>query len=124
MALTTIGISSSEYPLGVYDIIQLMTFLGVRRTKRLESWASRLFVFLPWSLFWSNHASLLTDQSKIHLGFSATSDCSQTRGTSWATVAHSEDAKRKGLSGRHQPLRQEESMLFIYDQSKSLAFWM
>lgn len=90
--------------------------------------ASRLFIFLPWPLFFNQSQNLLFDNSKIQIAFSHSSDCSsilgQDHGTSIATVAHSDAAKQKGLSGRDTQLQKNESMIFIYDLPQQLAFWM
>lgn len=85
---------------------------------------SQLFIFLPWPLFLSQGNNLIQDYSKLRIGFSKATDCSQVHKVQTATIAYSDEAKQKGLSGRKKPLKHDESMIFIYDQPIKLAFWM
>jgi uncharacterized membrane protein (UPF0127 family) len=97
---------------------------NAKQIKRLKLWSPKAFLFLPWPLFWNQHADVLIDSAKLRIGFSDSADCSKINETFWTLVAHTEGVKRKGLSGRHDALKANESMLFIYNEAERLSFWM
>lgn len=88
----------------------------------------QLFIFIPWPLFvnqsHSQNYNVISDYSKIKIGYSKTSSCTDVHTIQNATVAFSEKAKQRGLSFQKIPIKDHESMLFIYDQPKRLTFWM
>lgn len=102
----------------------MLSYFKRSRSKALSTPLAALFAFMPWPAFLKEKGPTLKDGRWITASFQK--DCShKALGPTYRLeLAATEPVRQKGLSNRPTPLKENEGMIFVFEEPLMANFWM